>query len=170
MHNRCYNKKNQAYSSYGAKGIAVDWVWHRDNPDGMVNFLEWLDISLKEAEHPAKWIVMLRDQTKNYGPTNCAISTQQTAVQRRKINSYSVEQVIAMRRYKKAHPETKQKQLAEMFGGTESSISQALTGVTYSNVDLVEPPIPFKYKRPPRPPEPELHPNASIFALADSLS
>jgi hypothetical protein len=164
IHNRCYNKKNQAYSSYGAKGTVVDWAWHKDNPDGLVNFLEWIDVKLAEAGKPLKYVLALVDKTKNYGPTNCMISNQQRAIQSRPMNSYTAEQVVEMRRYARANPDTTLEGLVAVFGGTGSSMSRALTGTTYSNVNAIEPPIPFKKSSKPVP-----HPNASIFALAASL-
>jgi hypothetical protein len=165
IHNRCYNKKNQAYSSYGARGTAVDFAWHKDNPDGLINFLEWLDTKLQEAGQPMKYIIALIDKTKNYGPTNCRISDQQKAIQSREMNCFTSEQVVVMRRHARANPEHTLEVMVAIFGGTTSSLSRALTGVTYSNVNALEPPIPYKKTI-----RPKLNSNASIFALADSLS
>lgn len=164
MHNRCYNEKNQAYSSYGAKGTAVDHAWHRDNPEGLYNFMEWLEIKLREANNPAKYVIVLQDRTKNYGPTNCAIANQQLAVQSREMNRYDFDQVVAMRRFKRANPKATLEEIVQQFGGNIFSLSKALTGVTYSNVNTIEPPIPNQKPRKPAP-----SPNSSIFALAASL-
>ena len=38
MHERCYNPNNPAYENYGKRGIRVCWRWHKDNPDGFINF------------------------------------------------------------------------------------------------------------------------------------
>lgn len=171
IHNRCYNKQNVAYSSYGAKGVGVDQVWHKDNPEGMYNFLEWLDNKLKEQNNPQKYTVTLDDRTKNYGPTNCSVSTQQAAVQRRAMNCYYAEQVVAMRRYKRADPDATLEDMVAVFGGTVSSLSRALMGVTYSNVDAIEPPIhDSKKTRPKKTIKPKPLPNSSIFALAAECS
>ncbi|BDD79772.1 hypothetical protein [Burkholderia phage FLC9] len=172
IHNRCYKEKNPAYSSYGAKGIRVDWEWHRDNPEGLYNFLEWLETKLKEAENPQKYVVALQDQTKNYGPNNCILTTQQVAIQRRAMNRYTSDQVVEMRRYAKANPHATLEDIAAIYGGTTSSLSQALTGTTYSNVDALEPPIPFKQRnhrlgKTTKKTKPA--PNASVFALGRSL-
>jgi hypothetical protein len=165
IHNRCYKEKNPAYSSYGAKGIRVDWEWNRDNPEGLINFLEWLETKLKEANSPQKYIVALIDKTKNYGPNNCWISNQQKAIQSREMNCFTSEQVVVMRRHARANPNHTLEEMVAIFGGSTSSLSRALTGVTYSNVDAIEPPIPYKKTT-----RPKLNSNASIFALADSLS
>jgi hypothetical protein len=152
IHNRCYNKKNQAYSSYGAKGIAVDWEWHKDNPEGLYNFLEWIETKLKEAGNPQKYVVILDDVSKNYGPGNCSLSNQQAAIQRRAMNCYTAEQVVEMRRYRLQRPHESLESMVEKFGGTFSSLSRALCGITYSNVDAIEPPLPLDYRKqfPPK--------------------
>ena len=172
IHNRCYNKKNQAYSSYGAKGVVVEWEWHKDNPNGLYNFLEWIETKLKEVGNPQKYIIALEDQTKNYGPSNCIITTQQHAIQRRAMNCYTSDQVVEMRKYARANPEATLEAIVAIYGGTISSLSQALTGTTYSNVDAIEPPIPFKqrnHRLGKTINETKLAPNASIFALGRSL-
>jgi hypothetical protein len=173
IHNRCYNKKNQAYSSYGAKGVVVEWEWHKDNPSGLFNFLEWIETKLKEAGNPSKYIVALQDKAKSYGPETCIISTQQAAIQRRKsINCYSAEQVIVMRKYARANPDATLEAIVAIYGGTISSLSQALTGTTYSNVDVIEPPIPFKqrnHRLGKTSKKTRQAPNASVFALGRSL-
>lgn len=40
MHSRCYNPANKRYKDYGRRGIVICGRWHRDNPDGYLNFLE----------------------------------------------------------------------------------------------------------------------------------
>lgn len=199
IHQRCYREKNVSYPSYGAKGIKVDWVWHRDNPDGLYNFLEWIETKLKEADNPQKYIVTLNDMTKNYGPNNCSITTQQFAIQRRDMNSHSVDDVVAMRRLKRSNPEATLEDLVSLFGGKIWTISRALRGLSFSNADAIEPPLNpeeirqeiynkqndervaqrrAQGKRPlarqlkklnKNKEQPALLPNASIFAFASSL-
>lgn len=141
IHAKCYRVDNASYTRYGAKGITVDWDWHRDNNLGLQNFVTWLESKLKELGNPDKYAVVLDDQSKSFGPTNCLVRTHQFAIQRRAFNAFSPDRVIEMRRYKRTHPETTLEQMAEKFGGSASSVSRVLTGVDYANVDAIEPPI-----------------------------
>lgn len=42
MHVRCYDPRHTAYKHYGGRGIHVCPEWHKDNPDGFKNFLEYM--------------------------------------------------------------------------------------------------------------------------------
>jgi hypothetical protein len=141
IHAKCYRVDNQSYKRYGARGIKVDPEWHRDNSQGLQNFIDWLTTQLADHGNPEKYAVVLDDQAKHFGPSNCLVRSQQFAIQRRDMNAHSVTQVTEMRQYKRTHPEATLEDIVGLFGGTISSVSQALTGVTYSNLNDIEPPL-----------------------------
>ena len=63
---RCYNKNNQAYKSYGEKGIGVCDEW-LDKDSGFINFLEWAN---KSGYEEGLTIDRINPQG-NYEPSNC---------------------------------------------------------------------------------------------------
>jgi len=74
IHYRCYNPKCKAYSRYGARGINVCLEWHRDNLDGLKNFVEWF-----EANKPItveKLELHRRDNDGDYSSKNVQILTE----------------------------------------------------------------------------------------------
>lgn len=141
IHAKCYREENPSYQRYGARGINVEWLWHRDNNLGLQNFLIWLTEKLQEQGNPEKYAVVLDDQTKNFGPGNCLVRSHQFAIQRREHNAFSPAKVIEMRQYKRAHPEATLMQMAELFGGSASGVSRVLSGVDYANLNEIAPPI-----------------------------
>lgn len=42
MHVRCYNPKHVFFKHYGGRGITICPEWHKSNPDGFKNFLEFM--------------------------------------------------------------------------------------------------------------------------------
>lgn len=42
MNYRCQNKNHVAYKHYGGRGINVCPEWHKDNPEGFKNFLDYI--------------------------------------------------------------------------------------------------------------------------------
>jgi hypothetical protein len=42
MHRRCYHPDHVGYPYYGAKGVTVCPEWHRDNPQGWQNFIDFM--------------------------------------------------------------------------------------------------------------------------------
>lgn len=141
IHAKCYREDNQSYKRYGARGITVEWEWHRDNNLGLQNFLNWLTKQLQDLDNPEKYVVVLDDQSKNFGPNNCLIRTHQFAIQRRDMNAFSPDRVLEMRRYKRANPEATLEEMMALFGGSSSAVSRVLTGVDYANLNEIEPPI-----------------------------
>lgn len=63
MHVRCEDPTHNAYKHYGGRGISVCQEWHRDNPDGFKNWLEYM------GPKPSKKHTMDRiDNDGNYTP------------------------------------------------------------------------------------------------------
>jgi len=80
IHHRCYSPIDPAYVNYGGRGIYVEWVWHRDNPDGLSNFLN--DVGTRPPD-PEDWTgkrsYWTVDRTNNdgpYGPNNFRWATR----------------------------------------------------------------------------------------------
>ena len=65
MHSRCYLEKNKEYGNYGGRGILVCARWHRDNPQGLTNFLADM------GERPAHGSLERKDFNAWYSPDNC---------------------------------------------------------------------------------------------------
>lgn len=92
MMGRCYNKNNQDYYNYGARGITVCDEWLKDRN----TFCEW---SLKNGFENDKGLSIDRiDSNKGYGPENCKWSTaiQQSRNTRR--NVLNMELALSLRK------------------------------------------------------------------------
>lgn len=79
MHTRCYNPKFNEYEHYGGRGIIVCNQWHRDNPNGLDNFL-------RDMGHPPslKHSIDRIDNDENYTPLNCRWATAKEQMQNRR--------------------------------------------------------------------------------------
>jgi hypothetical protein len=73
INSRCLRPNDRAYPRYGGRGITVCERWHRDNPDGLKNFLE--DMGPKPGKN---FSVDRIDNDKGYEPTNCRWATPKT--------------------------------------------------------------------------------------------
>jgi hypothetical protein len=68
MHQRCYNTGNSRYSDWGGRGIKICDRWHKNNPDGFMNYVE--DIN-KLGEKPGDSFTLDRiNNDGNYSPDN----------------------------------------------------------------------------------------------------
>ncbi len=70
MRQRCYNKKNADYPSYGARGIKIHISW-RDN---FKAFYNW---ALKNG-YRAGLEIDRRNNNSSYAPSNCRLVTRET--------------------------------------------------------------------------------------------
>lgn len=70
MKNRCYNKRNPKYKTYGGKGIYICDEWLGEK--GFLKFFEW---SLKNGYKDNLSIDRI-DYTREYSPKNCRWTTQ----------------------------------------------------------------------------------------------
>lgn len=80
IHTRCYNPNTEYWEHYGGRGIYVEWEWHRDNPDGLSNFIR--DIGERPPEPEGRtvrrsyWSLDRVDNDGPYGPGNWRWATQ----------------------------------------------------------------------------------------------
>lgn len=72
MHDRCYRAEHKSYINYGGRGISVDYEWHRKNPSGCKNFLDWYEKNYKSG-----LLIDRIDNDGNYGPDNCRFATRE---------------------------------------------------------------------------------------------
>ena len=80
---RCYNKNDQAFKNYGARGIVVCQEWL----DDFMNFYNWaIDNNYRDGLS-----IDRIDNDGNYGPSNCKWSTpKQQARNRRSNKNYTI--------------------------------------------------------------------------------
>ena len=50
MVQRCMNPNNPSYPERRSKDVKIDYVWAPENPDGLSNFIEWVNAEL--LKHP----------------------------------------------------------------------------------------------------------------------
>jgi len=144
MNQRCNNPSIRGCNERRALGVKVDPVWEQDNPEGLNNFTMWVEEKLKETPElrSVEYRIIRTDLSKNYGPNNCILGTPQEATQHRVTSVLTEELVIAMRRHKRANPDTSLAQMEKLFGQHQVNISRCLRGITWDSVNHIEAPIP----------------------------
>lgn len=90
MKERCYNKNNPRYNSYGGRDITIDNKWMGDN--GFINFYNW---SIENGYIEGLGLSVDRiNNDKGYSPSNCRWTTnkvQQNNTRFNKIITYNNE-------------------------------------------------------------------------------
>ena len=69
MHRRCYAVKDTGWELYGARGIQVCDRWHRDNSNGIDNFISDM------GERPEGTSLDRINNDGHYEPSNCRWAT-----------------------------------------------------------------------------------------------
>jgi hypothetical protein len=147
MIQRCYNLKDSNYLNHDNNRvqIVVDHEWDRRNADGVANFISWVEAEMEKLPPEIKskrFDIIRMERTKNYGPNNCQIVIHQVGSQKRKSAVLTFEKVVELRQYKKLNPEVSIGEMCKLFGiEYPYTLSRCLRGLTWSNVDKVEPPI-----------------------------
>lgn len=148
IHGRCYNDKQRDFRYYGAKGMTVARIWHRTNPDGFDNFMDWYMAALKEQTDPQVRNICLREGKKEYSPENCILKSQLQVVQDNPAAILTAELVLALRRLKREQPHLTARQLRATvkLNISEMAIRNAVCGDSFSNLNHIEAPIPRRVK------------------------
>lgn len=143
IHDRCYNNNVRDYLTVGARGIKVAHEWDRRNPNGFKNFVRWIEDELRKRPHlkSTPFKVARRFIDGDYGPRNCHLTTVKVANQNRTTAVLTAETVISLRQFIKANPKMTLTQVAMRFDVSLANLSRAARGVTWSNLNAVEPPI-----------------------------
>lgn len=119
MRRRCLDEKSGSYSRYGGRGIRVCDRWQV-----FEDFLEDM------GEAPTDQHTVDRENPDgNYEPGNCKWATTQEQLETRR-RGLKADDV----RFIRSHPEILLRELAEQFGVTETAISFARTGKTWTHV------------------------------------
>ena len=71
MNQRCYTPNNSNYQYYGAKGVYVAPEWHKDNPDGLQNFVNEMYPSYLEATKDGTKVQLDKDKLAVPGQPKC---------------------------------------------------------------------------------------------------
>jgi hypothetical protein len=144
MIQRCYNPNNRSFEERRKKNVLIDLVWHPDNPAGLDNYANWINAEL--LKHPElnkeEFRVARIKQDKNYGPDNCHLITHVDITRDRITTVLCVDKVVEMRRFKKENPGATLLEMEIKFGFSQANISRALRGVSWTNADKIEAPLP----------------------------
>lgn len=143
MHARCYNPNNADYDRNGALGFTVCKQWHRSNPDGYDNFSMWFTSELAKHQDPQKRCIILLSGRDVYSPDTCTLVKRVELAQSNCKVTLIEEEVIALRRLKRNQPDLTLNALIETLGLGASmvTVSKALRGVTFANLDQREAPF-----------------------------
>lgn len=122
MRQRCQNPKNPAYADYGGRGITVDPSW-----ESFENF--YADM----GPRPDPSLTLDRvDNSKGYGPTNCAWRTRDEQAQNTRWNSLNPDSVRLIRSQVAAG--VPQVEIARSLGVTPNAVCCVVKRKTWKNI------------------------------------
>lgn len=124
MKSRCYNPNVESYPWYGGKGIAVCEPWHRFEP-----FYEWAMANGYEKNRSIDRI----DNSKGYSPDNCRWSTDKEQARNTTRTVCSEEMADEIRAAFSGG--MKNRDIAEMFGISRTSVSDIVYHRTWAKKD-----------------------------------
>jgi hypothetical protein len=147
IRSKCFNINERDYNDIGGKGIRIASVWASTNPNGLFNFVTWVEKKLKERPdlEGKMFYVTRKNITKNYSPANCHVLSISEIIRSRKGTMLPEKTVIKMRAYKKEFPSTTMEKLKELFVSdickvSISSINKAVNGISFEYLDEREAP------------------------------
>jgi len=116
MMGRCYNKNNQDYYNYGARGITICDEWLADRNA----FFEW---SIEHGFEEGKALSIDRiDSTKGYSPENCRWTTALVQGRNTRRNVLDMDIVREIRSRHEENPSVSTVQLANEYKVSKSTI------------------------------------------------
>lgn len=108
---RCYDKRNEKYAIYGAKGIKVCRRWLSKN--GFRNFIADMGLRPAPTETVKKWTLDRIDRARGYEPDNCRWATPHEQNANRDIEAMRAT-MSANRRGKRQSDATRERRAAAM--------------------------------------------------------
>jgi hypothetical protein len=145
MIQRCYNSKNPHYPDHGGKAIIVEHCWDRRNPDGVVNFIIWVEEELEKLPEELRlkpFKITRIDDTKNFCPSNCTLVSTAVCCQKRRTSVINFEMAKEIRSYVKKNPTRSFREVAAIFDLENAyTVNRCVTGKSWKNVDKFEAPI-----------------------------
>ena len=124
MMNRCYNPNNIAFPNYGARGIRVCERWKK-----FENFV---------GDMLSKWKPELTidriDVDGNYEPSNCRWATREIQQQNQRTTKLNARDVKEIRILHKEEPNLLNKDIAQRYNVSNTTISFILNNRTWKNI------------------------------------
>ena len=117
VHNRCYDPENKDYPNYGGRGIKVCWRWHKDNPNGFINFYNDIGYKLKPGDS-----IERLDNNLGYSPDNCDVIPKGMQARNRRCNKIQSKEEAEFIRDLYHNKKVSTKNLAEFFRCSTSTI------------------------------------------------
>ena len=149
MVQRCTNPNSPSFPDRRKKNVKIDPVWAHENPDGLSNYIEWINAEL--LKHPefanSEFRVSRIKSELDYSPTNCQLMSHVDITRSRISSVMNVDVVVTMRRYKRANPGASLAEMEIKFGFSQANISRSLRGISWSNANEQEPPLPKQDKQ-----------------------
>jgi hypothetical protein len=147
MNERCNQTWNPAYHNYGARGIKVCDAWHYLNPYALDNYNAWLyrEISETGQDTSVLFDVDRRDNDGCYCPSNCRLLSRTENMQNTRFSKLTFEQVAEMRNVLRDVPKEERTKYITKYaranGLNDFTIERAVSGVNWTNIDAVSPPV-----------------------------
>lgn len=145
MIQRCYNPLDVGYEKYGAVGVSVVPEWDRRNPKGAFNYVVWIEqqvATLPADKQELPFLVSRKNKALPYSPENCCIVNATESSQNRSTVILNFELVADLRRFKRHYKEITLREMCTIFGIKHIyTLSRCLQGISWPNVNDVEPPL-----------------------------
>lgn len=144
MCRRVLHPKDSAFKNYGGRGIRICDAWHPLNPNGMANYIDWVNDQLK-AFPGTSYQVDRRDNDGDYSPANCRLVSSMLNTQNTRLTKLNFEIVAEIRTLLKDVPkELRHKEITKMatsYDCTPTALTYAVNGRNWTNVNEVAKPL-----------------------------